>query len=83
VPRGWRFRLPGEAVNTEQSVVGAAHLAASVGFGRDAFSTRKRLVQNAAETMMTGHDKVNILLVDDQPAKLSAYEVILRNSERI
>jgi PAS domain S-box-containing protein len=28
--------------------------------------------------MMTGQDKVNILLVDDQPAKLLSYEVILR-----
>src|SRR5579872_3891736 len=27
---------------------------------------------------MTGEDKVNILLVDDQPAKLLTYEVILR-----
>lgn len=27
---------------------------------------------------MTGHDKVNILLVDDHPAKLLSYEVILR-----
>src|SRR4030081_3206015 len=27
---------------------------------------------------MIGHEKVNILLVDDQPAKLLAYEVILK-----
>ena len=27
---------------------------------------------------MTPHDKVNILLVDDQPSKLLTYEVILR-----
>src|SRR6266852_5089227 len=27
---------------------------------------------------MTPHDKINVLLVDDQPAKLLAYEVILR-----
>src|SRR5260370_33288104 len=27
---------------------------------------------------MMGHEKVNILLVDDQPAKLLAYEVILK-----
>ena len=27
---------------------------------------------------MTDHEKVNILLVDDQPAKLLAYEVILK-----
>src|ERR1051325_10145570 len=26
---------------------------------------------------MSGHEKVNILLVDDQPAKLLSYEVIL------
>jgi PAS domain S-box-containing protein len=28
---------------------------------------------------MTGEDKVNILLVDDQPAKLMSYEVVLRD----
>jgi two-component sensor histidine kinase len=28
---------------------------------------------------MTPHDKVNVLLVDDQPAKLLAYEVILKD----
>ena len=28
---------------------------------------------------MTGHEKVNILLVDDQPAKLLSYEVILKD----
>ena len=27
---------------------------------------------------MMNHEKVNILLVDDQPAKLLAYEVILK-----
>ena len=27
---------------------------------------------------MMDHEKVNILLVDDQPAKLLAYEVILK-----
>ena len=27
---------------------------------------------------MDAHDKVNILMVDDQPAKLLSYEVILR-----
>ena len=32
---------------------------------------------------MREHDKVNILMVDDQPAKLLSYEVILRNLGRI
>src|SRR6516162_322430 len=31
------------------------------------------------EMMMRGDEKVNILLVDDQPAKLSSYEVMLRD----
>ena len=50
-------------VNTEQLLVGAAHVAASLG--------RRR--------MMPDHEKVNILLVDDQPAKLLSYEVILHD----
>lgn len=33
----------------------------------------------ARKVEMTGHDKVNILLVDDQPAKLLSYEVILKD----
>ena len=31
---------------------------------------------------MKASDKVNILLVDDQPAKLLSYEVILRRARR-
>ena len=50
-------------VNTEQLLVRAAHVAPSVG--------RRR--------MMPEHEKVNILLVDDQPAKLLSYEVILHD----
>jgi PAS domain S-box-containing protein len=30
------------------------------------------------DLLMSGHEKVNILLVDDQPAKLLSYEVILK-----
>jgi PAS domain S-box-containing protein len=33
----------------------------------------------AKKVEMTGHEKVNILLVDDQPAKLLSYEVILKD----
>ena len=33
----------------------------------------------AGKAEMTGHEKVNILLVDDQPAKLLSYEVILKD----
>jgi PAS domain S-box-containing protein len=33
----------------------------------------------AEKANMTGHEKVNILLVDDQPAKLLSYEVILKD----
>ena len=31
---------------------------------------------------MSMHEKVNILMVDDQPAKLLSYEVILPSSGR-
>ena len=31
---------------------------------------------------MLQDDKVNVLLVDDQPAKLLAYETVLRSSAR-
>ena len=50
-------------VNTEQ-------LLSRCGCGCTARSARKQMI---------GHDKVNILLVDDQPAKLMSYEVILRD----
>jgi PAS domain S-box-containing protein len=33
----------------------------------------------AEKVQMTGHEKVNILLVDDQPGKLLSYEVILKD----
>ncbi len=49
-------------VNTEQLLLGAAHVAASLERHADA----------------SDQEKVNILLVDDQPAKLLSYEVILQ-----
>jgi signal transduction histidine kinase len=36
------------------------------------------MAQDRGPTPMTNHDRVNILLVDDQPAKLMTYELILR-----
>jgi response regulator RpfG family c-di-GMP phosphodiesterase len=36
----------------------------------------------ATEANMRSDEKVNILLVDDQPAKLLSYEVILREMPR-
>ena len=48
-------------VNTDQLLFGAANVAPSL--------RRMRL--------MLQHDKVNVLLVDDQPAKLLAYETVL------
>ena len=50
-------------VNTEQLLSALAHVAASLG---------------REQRSWPEHEKVNILLVDDQPAKLLSYEVILR-----
>ena len=61
--RGWRVRLPGKACEHRTVAVGAPHVAASIG-GPDMTST-------------TRIDRVNILLVDDQPAKLLSYVTIL------
>ena len=60
MPGGRRLRLSGQAGQHRAAAVGAAHVAASLGRSRH---------------VMTEHDKVNILLVDDQPAKLLSYEV--------
>ena len=59
VPGGRRLRLPGQAGQHRAAAVGAAHVAASLD----------------RRASMTDDDKVNILLVDDQPAKLLSYEV--------
>ena len=63
VPRGRRLRLSGEAGQHRTAAGRAAALAASVSAGRPE---------------MRSEEKINILLVDDQPAKLLSYEVILR-----
>ena len=62
VPGSRRLRLSGQAGQHRAIAVRAAHVAAPL--GRD--------------TPMMPNDRVNILLVDDQPAKLLTYEVILR-----
>src|SRR6187551_206857 len=64
MPGGWRFRLSCQTREHRAAVVGAAHVAAPL---------------MAEKADMTGHEKVNILLVDDQPAKLLSYEVILKD----
>ena len=50
-------------VNTDQLLVGAANVAPSLG----------------VDALMLQDDKVNVLLVDDQPAKLLAYETVLHD----
>src|SRR2546426_8920077 len=63
MPGGRRVRLSGEAGQHRTAAVRAADVAPSLGRGAG----------------MTEQEKVNILLVDDQPAKLLSYEVILRD----
>src|SRR6188474_1853504 len=78
---GRRFGLPGETREHRTAPVRAADVAASLehepeqqepAFGNDHAHTWK------SDRVMTSDDKVNILLVDDQPSKLLTYEVILR-----
>src|SRR5262249_52269759 len=43
------------------------------------FTASSSMRHQPGDPMMSSGDKVNILLVDDQPAKLLSYEVILRD----
>ena len=61
MPGGRRFRLSGQAGQYRAALVGAADVAAPL----------------SGEGKMAESDRINILLVDDQPAKLLSYEVIL------
>src|SRR6266545_6254213 len=63
MPGGRRVRLSRQAGQHRTAAVRVADVAASLSRGE----------------AMTEHEKVNILLVDDQPAKLLSYEVILRD----
>src|SRR5260370_16007118 len=63
MPGGRRLRLPRQARQHRAAVVCLAHVASSLNGGEH----------------MRGDEKLNILLVDDQPAKLLSYEVILRD----
>src|SRR5260370_35520579 len=63
MPGGRRLRLPRQARQHRAAVVCLAHVATCVNGGE----------------RMRGDEKLNILLVDDQPAKLLSYEVILRD----
>src|SRR5690606_15436855 len=62
VPGGGRLRLSRQARQHRAAALGAAHVAASLMQAGDAGEA----------------DKVNILLVDDQPGKLMSYELILQ-----
>src|SRR5438552_574126 len=62
MPGSGRVGLPGEAGEHPAIVVGAAHVAASL---------------SAPTNVNAATDKVNILLVDDQQAKLLSHEVVL------
>src|SRR4029078_8763321 len=58
MPGGRRLRLSRQAGEYRAAPVGVAHVAPPV------------TTTMSENTNMTGHEKVNILLVDDQPAKL-------------
>src|SRR5579862_1489467 len=62
MPRSGSFGLSGEAGQYRAALIGAAHVAPSL---------------IGARQIMGKDEPVNILLVDDQPAKLLSYEVIL------
>ena len=67
MPGGGRLRLSRQAGEHRAAALRVAHVAASLGFAMQVHAT---------------NDKVNVLLVDDQPAKLLANEEILRESRR-
>src|SRR5215471_17881536 len=71
MPRGRRVRLSRQAGQHRAAPVRPADVAASL---------RRGLVMNRVmDRSMDTADRVNILLVDDQPAKLMSYEVILQD----
>src|ERR1044071_6178322 len=62
MPGGRRLGLPRQTGQHRTAAAGHPHVAAPL----------------TGAGHMTDHEKVNILLVDDQPAKLLSYEVILK-----
>src|SRR5262249_725721 len=70
VPGGRRLGVPRQAGQYRAAPVNAAHVAAPVSPGADPMS-------GGMESAPSAEDKVDILLVDDQPSKLLTYEAIL------
>ena len=68
VPGSRRVRLPRQTGEHRATAVSPAYVAAPLG-DRDSVGLERHA--------MSEHEKVNILMVDDQPAKLLSYEVIL------
>src|SRR6516225_136920 len=67
MPGSRRFRIPGETCEHRSAAFSPQDVAASM----NATSTLRKTDD------MRPKDKVNILMVDDQPAKLMSYEAIL------
>jgi signal transduction histidine kinase len=76
MPRSRGFRVFGEAGEHRAAFVRASDVAASL--AKTLQSAEVFLNLNVAESRIMGaNEKVNILMVDDQPSKLLSYEVIL------
>src|SRR5580698_11126718 len=80
MPGSGRIGISGEAGEYRATAFSVAHVAASMSIGLSAQQHQQpgtvapgRIV----DPRMKAHEKVNILMVDDQPGKLLSYEVIL------
>src|SRR6202795_1969075 len=77
MPRCRGFRLPREAGQYRAAAFRAADVAASVSKKRAGLLSNSLMTAEGKRAPVGAEEKVNILLVDDQPGKLLGYEVML------